>query len=124
MSPLCAVCSTVDDNSIDHFLFYCPSKSEVWQGLIFEFLWPTVTINDIRHSLLTFDFYNIRYSQRPRASSRHHIVIIAMANIWKAHYRLIIFDHVSFAPAAVLNSIRIDIIQQMIDENHAHAASL
>ncbi|EPB81367.1 hypothetical protein HMPREF1544_11916 [Mucor circinelloides 1006PhL] len=118
VSPLCAVCSTVDD-SIDHFLFYCPSKSEVWQGLILEFLWPTVTINDIRHSLLTLDFYNIRYSQRPRASS-HHIVIIAMANIWKAHYRLI-FDQVSFAPAAVLNSIRID-IQKMIDEDHVHAS--
>lgn len=34
----------------------------------------------------------------------HHIVIIAMSNIWKTHYRLI-FDQASFTPAAVLDSI-------------------
>ncbi|KAK4511136.1 regulator of (H+)-ATPase in vacuolar membrane [Mucor velutinosus] len=118
LSPLCFVCSSVED-STDHFLFECPPKPAVWQGIISEFLWPTVTIDDIRHSLLTLDFYNIRYSQRPRASS-HHIVIIAMSNIWKAHYRLI-FDQTSFAPAAVLNSIRLD-IQKMIDEDLIHAS--
>jgi exonuclease III len=118
LSPLCVVCSLVDD-SIDHFLFECPLKATVWQGIISEFLWPTVTIADIRLSLLSLDFYNIRYSQRPRVSS-HHIVIIAMSNIWKAHYRLI-FDQTPFAPAAVLNSIRLD-IQKMIDEDLIHAS--
>lgn len=29
-------------------IFYCPRKTFVWQGIIFEVLWPTVTINDIR----------------------------------------------------------------------------
>ncbi|GAN03558.1 hypothetical protein MAM1_0043d03013 [Mucor ambiguus] len=118
LSPLCVVCSLVDD-SIDHFLFVCSLKVAVWQGIISEFLWPTKTIADICHSLLSLDFHNIRYSQRPHASS-HHIVIIAMSNIWKAHYRLI-FDQTPFAPAAVLNSIRLD-IQKMIDEDLIHAS--
>ncbi|KAK4512409.1 uncharacterized protein ATC70_003109 [Mucor velutinosus] len=116
-----AVTSTGFEDATDHFLFECPPKAAVWQGIISEFLWPTVTIDDIRHSLLTLDFYNIRYSQRPRASS-HHTVIIAMSNFWKAHYRLI-FDQTSFAPAALLNSIRLDIIiQKMIDEALIHAS--
>lgn len=117
LSPLCAVCSSVED-SVDHFLFRCPSKAAVWQGIIFEFLWPTVTIDDIRHAILTFDFYNIRYSQQPLAPS-YIIVIITLANIWKAHFRFI-FNQQPFVTASILNHIRLDILQR-IDEDQIHS---
>ncbi|KAI8639843.1 hypothetical protein BD408DRAFT_255025 [Parasitella parasitica] len=42
-SDICVVCSSASD-TLDHFLFRCPNKALVWQGIIFEFLWPTVTI--------------------------------------------------------------------------------
>ncbi|KAI8636569.1 hypothetical protein BD408DRAFT_323060, partial [Parasitella parasitica] len=105
-SSLCAVCSSVED-SVDHFLFTCPSKASVWQGVISEFLWPKVTIADIRHSILNLDFYNIRYSQKPLAPS-YIIVIITLANVWKAHFRFI-FQQQPFSATSILNRIRLDI---------------
>lgn len=117
LSPLCVICSLATD-SVDHFLFFCPSKALVWQGIITEFLWPTVCIADIRHSLLHLDFYNIRYSQKPRAPS-YIIVIITLANIWKAHYRLI-FHQQPFIPSAILRGIRLD-IDKMLAEDTAHS---
>lgn len=91
LSSLCAVCSTHID-STDHFLFYCP-KALVWQGIISEFLWPTVTIADIRLSILHINFYNIRYSQKPKSPS-HFIVLITLANIWRAN--IVLFSHSNF----------------------------
>ncbi|KAI8638155.1 hypothetical protein BD408DRAFT_352395 [Parasitella parasitica] len=117
-SDICVVCSSASD-TLDHFLFRCPNKALVWQGIIFEFLWPTVTIEDICHSILSFNFYNTRYSQKPRAPS-HLIVMITLANIWRAHYRFV-FNQKAFETAAVLNSIRLD-ISKMIDENQVHAS--
>lgn len=36
---LCLICSSSID-SIDHFLFFCPVKIQIWQGIISEFLCP------------------------------------------------------------------------------------
>ncbi|CEP07581.1 hypothetical protein, partial, partial [Parasitella parasitica] len=87
LSPDCIVCSSSVD-SVDHFLFTCAPKAMLWQNIITEFLWPTVDIRDIQAALLSLDFYSIRYSQKPQAPS-HLIVMLTLANIWKAHYRLV-----------------------------------
>ncbi|KAL9536417.1 hypothetical protein MBANPS3_012662, partial [Mucor bainieri] len=113
LSPMCIICSATVD-SVDHFLFSCAPKATVWQNIISEFLWPTVDITDIQHSLLTMDFYNIRYSQKPEAPS-HLIVMVTLANIWKAHYRLV-FHQRPLLPSSILRSIRLD-IQRKIDED-------
>ncbi|GAN07820.1 hypothetical protein MAM1_0177d07324 [Mucor ambiguus] len=115
-SDLCTICSSSVD-STEHFLFYCPVKTSVWQAVIFEFLWPTVTIPDIILAARTLDFYNIRYSQR-RGVPVSVIVFITLANIWRHHFRTV-FDNTTFTTAAVLPGIRIDIITR-IDEDHVH----
>ncbi|EPB80951.1 hypothetical protein HMPREF1544_12357, partial [Mucor circinelloides 1006PhL] len=117
LSPMCAVCSAYV-NSCDHFLFSCAPKALVWQNTITEFLWPTVSIQDIKHSLLSLDFYTIRYSQKPRAPS-HVVVFITLANIWKAHYRWV-FNQQTVLPSSILSSIRLD-IQKMTDEDQVHS---
>ncbi|EPB88091.1 hypothetical protein HMPREF1544_05153 [Mucor circinelloides 1006PhL] len=88
------------------------------QNIITEFLWPTVSIQDIKHFLLFLDFYTIRYSQKPRAPS-HVVVFITLANIWKAHYRWV-FNQQTVLPSSTLSSIRLG-IQKMIDEDQVYS---
>ncbi|CEP17652.1 hypothetical protein [Parasitella parasitica] len=57
-SPLCPVCLVTVD-SAHHLLFDCPSKEQVRQGIIFEFLWPTTSLGDIKAALLSLDFSDI-----------------------------------------------------------------
>jgi endonuclease/exonuclease/phosphatase family metal-dependent hydrolase len=115
-SDLCSICSSSSDSS-EHFLFHCPAKASVWQAVIFEFLWPTVSIPDIIQATKTLDFYNIRYSQR-REVPASVIVFITLANIWRSHFRTV-FDSTPFTTTAVLAGIRLDIITR-IDEEQVH----
>ncbi|EPB88285.1 hypothetical protein HMPREF1544_04869 [Mucor circinelloides 1006PhL] len=96
-------------------LIYAPSAPP--PAVIFEFLWPTVTIPDIILAIRSFDFYNIRYSQRNGVPASV-IVFITLANIWRSHFRTV-FDRTPFTTAAVLASIRLD-ISKRIDEDHVH----
>ena len=115
-SNLCMICSSSVDSS-EHFLFDCPAKASVWQAVIFEFLWPIVTIPDIILAIRSFDFYNIRYSQRNGVPASV-VVFISLANIWWSHFR-IAFDRKPFTTATVLAGIRLDILK-CIDEDHVH----
>jgi len=74
--------------SIPLISFCSPPIALVWQNIITELFWPTVDVHDIRRPLRFLDFYPIWYSQKPQAPS-HLIVMLTMANIWKAHYRLV-----------------------------------
>ncbi|EPB84897.1 hypothetical protein HMPREF1544_08332 [Mucor circinelloides 1006PhL] len=115
-SNLCMICSSSVDSS-EHFLFDCPTKASVWRAVIFEFLWPTVTIPDIILAIRSFDFYNIWYSQRNGVPASV-ILFITLANIWRSHFRTV-FDRTPFTTAAVLASIRLD-ISKRIDGDHVH----
>ncbi|KAI8636625.1 hypothetical protein BD408DRAFT_355313, partial [Parasitella parasitica] len=116
-SPLCAICSlTVDSPS--HFLFYCPAKANIWQAVVFEFLWPTVSIHDIIQAIRSFDFYDIRYSRKSSVPASL-IVFIALTNIWRAHF-CFIFDGTPFTTAAVLANIRIEVLKR-IEEDSVHS---
>lgn len=59
---LSAVCLSVE-NIPSHLVLQCPSKEKVWQGVIFEFLWLTTTILDLKEALLSLDFSGVWYCQ-------------------------------------------------------------
>lgn len=59
-SHQCPICSS-PSQSASHLLFDYPSKEKIWQGVIFEFLWPTTSISDIKEALLSLGFSNIWY---------------------------------------------------------------
>ncbi|KAG0860955.1 hypothetical protein G6F17_000531 [Rhizopus arrhizus] len=72
-TPNCSFCaSTVD--SLQHFLFDCPAKQVVWQGLVREFLWPTVDTQDIFKAFTTLDHSSYCQSSDITAES---VLIIA-----------------------------------------------
>ncbi|KAI8636469.1 hypothetical protein BD408DRAFT_355611, partial [Parasitella parasitica] len=98
-SPLCPVCMAVSD-STNHLFFHCPSKEKIWQGVIFEFLWPTTSTADIQEALLSLYFSNIRYCQL-KGITPYRIILISLSQIWLAHMRFI-FDKTIIHPAAIL----------------------
>ena len=116
-SPLCPVCLSTDD-SPSHLLFQCPSKEKVWQGVIFEFLWPTTSIQDIKEALLSLDFSNVWYCQLAGIKP-YRILLISLAQLWLAHMRFI-FDQTPIAHTAILSSIRTT-VHQTIAEDQCHS---
>ncbi|OAC98579.1 hypothetical protein MUCCIDRAFT_115500 [Mucor lusitanicus CBS 277.49] len=116
-SPLCPICSTTIETAV-HFLFYCPPKATVWRAIIFKFLWPTVSIQDIIQAVQSLDFYDIRYNQRSEVSASI-IVIITLTNRWRAHFRTVI-DAAPFEVQHILANIRSDVLNR-IKEDQVHS---
>ncbi|CEP09753.1 hypothetical protein [Parasitella parasitica] len=116
-SPLCPVCLVTID-SAHHLLFDCPSKEQVWQGIIFEFLWPTTSLGDIKAALLSLDFSDIWYCQTTGIKP-YRILLITLSQLWLAHMRFI-FDHIPVNPSVILASIRSNVIHT-IEEDGCHA---
>ncbi|CEP16720.1 hypothetical protein [Parasitella parasitica] len=116
-SSCCPVC-LLATHSASHLLFYCPSKEQVWQGVIFEFLCPTTSISDIKQALLSLDFFDIWYCQY-RGISSYRILFIALSQIWLAHMRYI-FDQVPIVPTAIIVAIRSN-IRQTIEEDRCNS---
>ncbi|KAK4521181.1 Translation elongation factor 1 beta [Mucor velutinosus] len=78
----CPACLSPNETA-SHLLFDCRSKEKVWQGVIFEFLWPTTSIPDIKEALLSLDFfgYLVLPSQRhPSIQSPTHHPVSNMAS--------------------------------------------
>lgn len=103
-SPLCPICNTVE-NAV-HLLFLCPSKVSIWRDIIFEFLWPTVSVGDIIQACSSLDFEYIKYVSKSYTTA-HMVVLVTLGNIWRAHFRLI-FHSTPF--------IWINVVQQIKDE--------
>ena len=116
-SPLCPVCLVTND-SADHLLFYCPVKQTVWQGMIFEFLWPTTTISDIKSALSSLDFSPLWYCQKEGITPLE-ITIITLSQIWLAHMRFV-FDKTPISHSAIIASIRLN-VQKNIDQDSVHS---
>jgi hypothetical protein len=102
----CRVCQT-NTETLNHFLFSCPAKTVIWQNILQEFLWPTCTSEDIIYALKTMDYHNIFYCQVPNITA-HSIIYITLAEIWKAHFRLV-FQDAPLVLSQVLGSIRQEI---------------
>ncbi|GAN06252.1 conserved hypothetical protein [Mucor ambiguus] len=116
-SSLCTVCLSCNEDA-SHLLFDCPSKEKVWQGVIFEFLWPTTSIADIKEALLPLDFSDIWYCQ-VTGISPYRILLITLSQIWLAHMRFI-FDKIVIVPEAIMVNIR-STVGQIVDEDRIHS---
>jgi hypothetical protein len=116
-SPMCPVCLSVED-SPDHLLFHCPSKEKVWQDVIFEFLWPTTTIQEVKSALLSLDFSNVWYCQI-EGITPYRILLISLSQLWLAHMRFI-YDATPISSTAILASIRTT-VRQNIAEDQCHS---
>ncbi|KAK4510370.1 Vacuolar protein sorting-associated protein 70 [Mucor velutinosus] len=99
----CPVCLSLNETA-SHLLFDCPSKEKVWLGVIFEFLWPTTSITDIKEALLSLDFWDIWYSQ-VKGIHPYRILLITLSQIWLAHMRFV-FDNIILVPEAILVNVR------------------
>ncbi|KAK4518737.1 uncharacterized protein ATC70_008959 [Mucor velutinosus] len=113
----CPVCLSPNETA-SHLLFDCPSKEKVWQGVIFEFLWPTTSITDIKEALLSLDFSDIWYSQ-VKGIHPYRILLITLSQIWLAHMRFV-FDGTIFVPEAILVHIH-STVRQTVDEDQIHS---
>ncbi|KAK4510171.1 condensin complex non-SMC subunit Cnd1 [Mucor velutinosus] len=103
-SPLCPICGN-EENAV-HLLFLCSSKASIWKAIIFEFLWPTVSIGDIIQACSSLDFENIKYVSKSYTTA-HMVVLVTLGNIWRAQVRMI-FHSTPF--------IWIDVVQQIKNE--------
>jgi hypothetical protein len=116
-SSLCPVCLSCNEDA-SHLLFDCPSKEKVWQGVIFEFLWPTTSIADIKEALLSLDFTDIWYCQ-VTGINPYRILLITLSQIWLAHMRFI-FDKIVIVPEVIMVNIR-STVRQTVDEDRIHS---
>ncbi|KAG1472192.1 hypothetical protein G6F56_001689 [Rhizopus delemar] len=105
-TPHCSIC-LIHVDSLEHFLFDCQLKSAIWQTIIREFLWPTVGKQDIHSAFKTLNFDPVNYCTRRQISAKL-VLILTLANIWKAHWYSI-FNQTSFETTQVLNHIYSDI---------------
>ncbi|GAN10059.1 hypothetical protein MAM1_0317c09594, partial [Mucor ambiguus] len=92
-SPLCPICG-LNENAV-HLLFLYPSKVSIWKAIIFEFLWPTVSIGDIIQACSTLDFTSIQYVSKDYTTAHMVVIVTLLGNIWRAQVRLI-FDSAPF----------------------------
>ncbi|GAN10218.1 hypothetical protein MAM1_0331c09756 [Mucor ambiguus] len=116
-SSLCPVCLSCNEDT-SHLLFERPSKEKVWQGVIFEYLWPTASIANIKEAFLSLDFSDIWYCQ-VAGIGPYRILLITHSQIWLAHMRFI-FDKIVIAPEAIMVNIRFT-VRQTVDEDRIHS---
>ncbi|CAO3665225.1 unnamed protein product [Rhizopus stolonifer] len=112
-SSQCSIC-LIHEDSLEYFLFDCPPKSVIWQSIIREFLWPSINTQDIHSALKTLNFDSITYYSNRKIPAKL-LLIITLANIWKAHWYSI-FNQTPFETTQVLHPIHSD-IQTCIAEN-------
>lgn len=110
----CVICGTHTD-STDHFFFSCPQSITFWNALIQEFLWPTAitAIISATHSL---DFSSLRSATPYKKSSPAIIIIIALSEIWKSHWRFV-FDSQPFTPDTVLTNTKYAILKRINEDS-------
>ena len=115
-SPTCIVCKRSKEDA-EHLLFLCPPKASIWKDIIFEFLWPTVSVKDIIHACSTLDFTDVQYVSKTYTTAPM-VIIMTLANIWRAHFRLIFHD-APFNRDMVVKQIKEE-TQLVHDENEVH----
>jgi hypothetical protein len=114
-SPLCPICNQEKNSA--YLLFLCPSKVSVWQAIIFEFLWPTVSIGDVIRACSSLDFTEIQYVSKKYITAQMAI-LVTLANIWRAQVKLI-FHSAPFRWLDVVQQTK-DEIKQVHEGNEIH----
>ncbi|EPB85032.1 hypothetical protein HMPREF1544_08161, partial [Mucor circinelloides 1006PhL] len=108
----CPVC-LFPTESANHLLVDCPSKKKVSQGVIFEFLWRTTSILEIKEALLSLDFCNIWYCQS-KGIRPYRIILITLSQIWLVDMHFVFVDNVGIVPEAIMVTIR-STVRQTVD---------
>ncbi|CEP14937.1 hypothetical protein [Parasitella parasitica] len=97
--PACILCLSCDE-TVEHLFFECPSKFAFWTALIQEFLWPGTAVSEIRSALTTLNFGKLVAG--PSCPYEPALIsIIAISELWKAHWRFAIQGQ-RFHPANVV----------------------
>lgn len=115
-SPTCIICNNFTENA-EHLLFHCPTKTSIWKEIIFEFLWPTVSVQDIIHACSTLDFTDVQYVSKAYTTAPL-VILVTLTSIWRAHFRLIFHD-ATFNKDMVVKQIKEE-IQLIHDKNEVH----
>ena len=114
--PHCAICLTMVE-STDHFFFYCEVKQHFWDRLIQEYLWPGTSVNIVKESILTLNFDHI-YARLDSPTNFEPLVIfiVALAEVWKAHWRFI-FDNAPLTTDTLFASFQRALRKQQAEDN-------
>lgn len=116
-SNACFLCSAPE--SIIHFFFRCPQKSTFWDLLIREFLWPSVTIDLISSCIKTLNFTPLLLA-RTDSTKADILVITALSELWKAHWRSVFDDH-PFSAASVLSNTILALERRKAEDKILHS---
>lgn len=87
------------------------------QGVIFEFLWPTASIANIREAFFSLDFSYLWCCQVKEIDS-YKLFLVSLSQIWLAHMRFIC-NQFPFSHTVILVSIQLN-IHKMTDEDQCH----
>ncbi|CEP18569.1 hypothetical protein [Parasitella parasitica] len=106
-SPFCSLCSGQVEEDLNHFLFSCPLKLQVWQSIFQTYISPlTLSDHALVHQLASLlacsDTPLPRVEQLPCTSlSADQIFACTLLAVWQAHWRMIC-DGILFLPHSVL----------------------
>ncbi|CEP18527.1 hypothetical protein [Parasitella parasitica] len=104
--PACLLCLRCDE-TVEHLFFECT--------LIQEFLWPGAAVSEIRSALTTLNFG--KFIAGPSCPYEPAIIsIIAISELWKAHWRFAIQGQ-RFHPANAV-ACTSTALQKRFAENH------
>ena len=76
-----------------------------WDKLIQEYLWPGTSLGMIIQSLISLNFNAIKVLAGTTTFKPSLILIVALSEVWKAHWRFI-FDQIPLTSAPLFASFR------------------
>lgn len=103
-SPLCPICLQ-DTDTLEHFLFLCTRKFEVW-----TMVWQDLLLHDCSTTIVSQAIFKLQFPPSPPTISSSVIIAITMEALWKAHWRFI-FDQIPFQPQHVLIQVQRGVAQ-------------
>jgi hypothetical protein len=112
-SPFCQICDSRHLNSeetLDHFLFLCPSKLSIWSSVYSTYVStsPTLVISSFLQKQLQLslpeDFERDSSITLYPTLSISQIFACTLQSIWAAHWRFI-FNQIPFFPSNILASV-------------------
>ncbi|KAI9243717.1 hypothetical protein EDC94DRAFT_591016, partial [Helicostylum pulchrum] len=109
-SPNCLLClsTSISEETVDHFLFACPSKNLIWFNIITSYISSTGTpssISALLPSILSLSLPNhfekgSTITSLPELST-YQIFACTLLHIWRAHWRFA-FDSTPFISANIM----------------------
>ncbi|KAI9248724.1 hypothetical protein EDC94DRAFT_569914, partial [Helicostylum pulchrum] len=112
-SPNCLLClsTSISEETVDHFLFACPSKNSIWFNIITSYISSTGTpssISALLPSILSLSLPNhfkrdSTITSLPELST-YQIFACTLLHIWRAYWRFA-FDSTPFISTNIIIAI-------------------